>query len=888
MGEVYRATDSNLRREVAIKVLPAAFTEDRERLARFEREAQLLAQLHHPNIASIFGLEVSGATRALVMELVEGPTLADRLAQGPLPLEEALAIARQIAEALEAAHEKGIVHRDLKPQNIKAALGGTVKVLDFGLAKAMDPMETVSGPGSVAHLAASPTLTLGATQMGVILGTAAYMAPEQAKGFAVDKRADIWAFGVVLYEMLTGRRLFAGDSVPDTLAGVLKSDIDLSPLPAETPAAIRQLLRRCLGRNPKNRLRDIGDARLVLDDLASGRHDEHSAVEKAPGDADARLARARRQLRGLAVLLVLFAGLAAVTVAFLLRSPTAEAEREVRFQLTPPSELSPTRRGSGFELSPDGRHMVMSNANGIWVRALDAVEPKQIARVDGPTYPFWSPDGTWIGFFAEGQLRKIPREGGAAQKICDAVEGRGGSWSPDGVIVFSQKQGIDGLSRVSAQGGSPAPLTRPASKEVQEYHRYPQFLPDGRSFLFQILTASPERAGVYVGAVAGAEPVRVLDGSDQAKFAPAAAAGSTGYLLFRREEVLMAQAFDAGRREISGDAIPVADGVGTAMNTGTGAFTLASNEILAFSNSGDDSAEVVWIDRSGRRLAVVNADIRALQGVALSRGEKRVAYGTGDPSDIWLQNLPAGEPSRFTFGPAPGWVNPLWSASGDDLVYTTWDLSGLPQYEMRRRRADRSRAEETLLQSKTALYSWDFAPDDQSLLFGDNTYRAWLLPLTGERKPVEFLPPGGAQQYLQYSPDGRWIAYASDVQGQFEVFVTTVPPSGALWQISTGGGSMPRWRRDDGRELFFRANDGTLMAVELGTGPGASAIEERSAPRPLFVGIPSSGNTPIFTYAASGDGQRFLVAASRVSAQPPITVVLNWQRALPQRAAGRP
>jgi Tol biopolymer transport system component len=893
MGEVYRATDSKLKREVAIKVLPAAFTADPERLARFEREAQLLAQLHHPNIASIFGLEESGGVRALVMELVEGPTLAERLAAGAMPMEEVLAVARQIAEALEEAHEKGIVHRDLKPQNVKITADGKVKVLDFGLAKALDPM---AGSSTAADLARSPTimnsptLTSAGTQLGVILGTAAYMAPEQARGGMIDKRADIWAFGVVLYEMLSGHSLFSGPTVSDTLAGVLKTEIDWKRVRPETPAAIRTLLRRCLERNPKNRLRDIGDARLALDELASGQLDERANGEPRLDASGPRLARIRRLAIGLAALVMLFAGLAAVLAIRDLRSPPADAAHEIRFQVPPPSELSPTRRGSSFELSPDGRYLVMSNATGIWVRALDAVVSQRIAQVEGPTYPFWSPDGTWIGFFAEGQLRKIPREGGAAQKICDAAEGRGGTWSPGGLIVFSQNQGADGLSRVSAQGGTPMPLTQPVGKGIRQYHRYPQFLPDGRTFIFQILAPTPELAGVYVGTVDGDSPQRVLDGGDQARFTSSRAADSSasGYLLFRRGTVLMAQAFDARRRQLSGDAVPVADSVGTAMNTGTGAFTLASSGLLAYSNSADDIGEVVWIDRSGRRLAVVNPDIRSLQGVDLARGERRLAYGAGDPSDIWVQNLPSGEPSRFTFGPAPGWANPLWSPDGADLVYTTWDLAGLPEYEMRRRRADRSGAEETLLHTSTPVYSWDFSPDGGSLIYGDNIYRSWLLPLGGERKAVEFLPPGGAQQYFQYSPDGRWVAYASDVQGQFEVFVTTVPPSAALWQISTGGGSMPRWRRDDGRELYFRANDGTLMAVELGAGPGASAIEERSAPRPLFGGIPSSGNTPIFTYAAAGDGQRFLVSASRNSEQPPITVVLNWQLSIEKRSARRP
>jgi Tol biopolymer transport system component len=690
--------------------------------------------------------------------------------------------------------------------------------------------------------------------------------------------------------MLSGRSLFAGPTVSDTLAGVLKTEIDWQALPVGTPAALRDLLRRCLERNPKSRLRDIGDARLALEDIQPGQLDERAAGEGPLDASGPRLRHLRRLVLGLGALAVMFAGLAAGIAVRGQRAPRAAPARQVRFQVTPPSELSPTGRGSSFELSPDGRYLLMSNAIGIWVQALDTVAAQQIARVEGATYPFWSPDGAWIGFFAEGQLKKIPREGGAVQKICDAAEGRGAAWSPEGVILFSQNQGADGLSRVSAQGGVPAPLTRPTPQEIRQYHRYPQFLPDGRTFIFQILAAAPEVAGIYLGTLDGAAPQRVLDGGDQARFAPAGAAESSGsgYLLFRRGTVLMAQGFDVRRRQLIGDAVPVADGVGTAMNTGSGAFALASHELLAYSNSEEEVVEVVWIDRSGQRLAVVNPDIRRLQGVGLARGERRLAYGAGDPSDIWVQNLPAGEPSRFTFGPAPGWANPLWSPDGADLVYATWDLAGLPQYEMRRRRADRSGAEETLLRTSAPVYCWDLAPDGRTLLFGDNLYRSWLLPLTGDRKPVEFLPPGGAQQYLQISPDGRWVAYSSDVQGQFEVYVTTVPPSAALWQISTGGGSMPRWRRDDGRELYFRANDGTLMAVELGSGPGADAIEERSAPRPLFVGIPSSGNTPIFTYAPAGDGKRFLVSASRSSAQPPINVVLNWQLTLGKSAAQRP
>ncbi|MEO8196132.1 MAG: protein kinase [Thermoanaerobaculia bacterium] len=881
MGEVYRATDSNLRREVAIKVLPAAFTEDKERLARFEREAQLLAQLNHPNIAQIYGLEKSGETRALVMELVEGPTLDERLASGSFSITESLSIALQLALALEEAHEKGIVHRDLKPQNIKASGEGKVKVLDFGLAKAMDP--TAGSVASAADFARSPTImnspTLTAahgTQLGVILGTAAYMAPEQARGAAVDKRADIWAFGVVLFEMISGRRLFEGELVTDVLANVLKSEVDFGALPPDAPPALRTLLRRCLARNPKNRMRDIGDARLVLEELAAGKTEEPAPIAPASALAPPRSFRAQLLPWALAA----FAALAATFFAVAhLRAPRVEPARLIRFQLAPPESSTPTRRGNSFELSPDGRYLALTADGELWVRALDSVASQRIAGIQDATYPFWSPDAAWIGFFADGQLKRVPRDGGQAQKICDAVDGRGATWGPDGSIVYSDAQRSRGLWRVGAQGGTPKSVTQTPAGLLNHVHRYPQFLPDGRSFLFLYLAASPEVAGTYVGNLDGSAPVRVLASADQARFAPVGPDSASGYLLFRRESTLLAQAFDSARRQTSGEPTVVAEGVGTAVNTGSGAFALSANGILAWSSAESSRGELVWFDRSGKRLAAVNSEMRELQGLALAHGDRRLAYGTGEPSDIWLQSLPAGEPSRFTFGPDPGWAYPVWSPDGNDLAYTTWDLAGLPKYEIRRRRADRAGAEETLIQSHEALYPWDWTPGGQALLYGEGERELWLLPLTGERKPRLFLPANGKQVYAQFSPDGRLLAYAGIVEGRSEVLVTTVPPSGALWQISTAGGAMPRWRRD-GRELYFRTTGGTLMAVALGTGSGADAIDERGAPQALFAGIPSSGNTPIFTYSPADDGQRFLVAASRDAASSPITVAVNWQTAL--------
>ena len=885
MGEVYRATDSRLKREVAIKVLPAAFTEDKERLARFEREAQLLAQLHHPNIASIFGLEESGGVKALVMELVEGPTLAERLEAGPLSFTESFSFALQIAQALEEAHEKGIVHRDLKPQNIKASSEGKIKVLDFGLAKAMD---ATPGSASAADLARSPTImnspTLTAvhgTQLGVILGTAAYMAPEQARGVAVDKRADIWGFGVVLFEMLSGRRLFEGELVTDVLANVLKSEVDFGALPADTPPAIRTLLRRCLARNPRNRVRDIGDARLVLEELIAGKSEAPATVSASAASLPPRSAA-----RFLPWALAAVGALAAIYFAVgQPRAPLAEPARLIRFQIAPPESSTPTRRGNSFELSPDGRYLAMTAAGELWVRALASVSSQRIAGISDATYPFWSPDAAWIGFFADGQLKKVPRDGGQAQKICDAIDGRGATWGPDGVIVYSDAQGRRGLWRVGAQGGTPKAVTQTPAGEANHVHRYPQFLPDGRSFLFLYLAASPEVAGTYVGSVDGSPPVRVLESGDQARFTADSPGSAIGFLLFRRESTLMAQPFDVGRRVTVGEPTVVAEGVGTAVNTGSGAFSLSAIGVLAWSSTEASSSELVWFDRSGQRLAMVNSEMRELQGLALAHGDRRLAYGTGEPSDIWVQSLPAGEPSRFTFGPDPGWAYPVWSPDGTDLAYTTWDLAGLPAYEIRRRRADRAGAEETLIRSHTTIYPWDWTPDGRALLYGNGEDELWLLPLAGERKPMLFLPSHGKQVYAQFSPDGRLLAYAGEVEGRSEVLVTTVPPSGALWQISTYGGAMPRWRRD-GREIFFRASDGTLMAVALGAGSGASAIDERAAPRALFAGIPSSGNTPIFTYSPADDGERFLVAASRPAARSPITVAVNWQSALEKRAGG--
>ena len=602
MGVVYRATDPKLKRAVAIKVLPAAFAEDVERLARFEREAQVLAQLQHPNIASIYGLEESNGVRALVMELIEGEDLAERLKRGALPLDETLAVARQIAEALEAAHEKGIVHRDLKPANIKLTPEGKVKVLDFGLAKAMAP----PGGASTADLARSPTMmnspTMTAThgtQLGVILGTAAYMAPEQARGGAVDKRADIWALGVVLYEMLTGRSLFSADTVSDTLAGVLRGEIDLAKLPAATPPALRRLLRRCLERNPKNRLHDAADARLVLADLEAGVADEAPTLPATP---------ARR--KGREVIAWGLAGAAMLAAAALFLGRSAErpvAPRVIRATLPlPPGgsiELDGERAGMPA-LSPDGRRIAFGARQGagpmrIWVHELETGSVRPLPGTEEGYRPFWSPDGRRIGFFTWSHLATTPSEGGAVAHLATARDARGGTWSPNGTILFAPFA-TGPLLAISEGGGASRTVTGSAEKLGNGTHRFPQFLPDGEHFVY---LDRPGRLGkgthpgVLLGRLNSAGPVkRLLDHATNAAF-------SGGHLLYVRDGALVAQRFDTDRFVLSGEPKVVVGDLLFNRRFAYGVFSASEAGILAFlTGKQKDLSRLVWRDRSGHRL----------------------------------------------------------------------------------------------------------------------------------------------------------------------------------------------------------------------------------------------------------------------------------------------
>ena len=870
MGEVYRARDSRLKREVALKILPESFASDPERLARFQREAEVLASLNHPNIAAIYGLEGG----ALVLELVEGDTLADRIARGSIPLDEALPIARQIAEALEAAHERGIIHRDLKPANVKVTPAGAVKVLDFGLAKLAKLAESGSGIGdqgsgrTAAHVTNSPTITSPAmmTGAGMILGTAAYMSPEQAKGREADKRSDIWAFGCVLFEMLTGTRAFAGDDVTEVLASVIRSEPDWKALPAATPAAIGRLLRRCLQKDRTRRLADIADARLEIDEAiaapASGA-DLGAVVPVAPRRS------AWRAVAPWAAALLL--SVVTGVIVWALR-PAPATPQSVRFNIPPPGTVP----AEMFSLSHDGRVIVFVAPDGpttrLWIRPLDGLEARALSGTDGATYPFWSPDSSSIGFFAEGKLKKIALSGGPAQTLCDVADGRGGSWNSAGMIVFS-----DGpaslLQRVPATGGIPTAASTRGDRGTIEAHRFPVFLPDGQHFVYTVTSDQADVAGLYISSLAGAAPARLLPDVTNAMYVPGGSARG-GWLLFRRDDTLMAQPFDPDGLTFTGDMFPVVEQIPNSRNAGFGAFSAAANGTLVYRDGREGSnRELAWVDRTGARLGVPNSVGAIFGALRLSPDQRTAAViigGGASDSHIWLQDLERDVLSRFTFQPGLHTIG-AWSPDGNRLAYGVRP-AGVTNTDIYQKSRGGNGEEELLVRAGVNGFVQDWSTDGDWILYQQNgpSNDLWLLPLAGDRKPVPYLQTPFNESGGRFWPAGNnasgWIAYVSNESGQPQVYVQTVPASGAKYQISTTGGGQPMWRRD-GRELFYVSADRKLMAVPMAVGAGVTP----GTPQALF-------DAEFSGYEPSADGQRFLVnvPAGGQAVAAPITVVLNW------------
>jgi serine/threonine protein kinase/Tol biopolymer transport system component len=874
MGDVYRARDSELKRDVAIKVLPDAFSKDPERVARFRREAEVLASLNHPNIAAIYDLETSGELRCLVLELVEGETLADRLKRGPVPMDEALLLAKQIAEALEAAHEKGIIHRDLKPANIKLTDAGAVKVLDFGLAKALEMDGAAVSPDA-------PTVKMTATRPGMILGTPAYMSPEQAKGQDVDHRTDIFAFGSVLYEMLTGRRSFPGEGVSDILASVLKSEPNWDHLPKDTPAAIRRVLRRCLRKDRNRRLQTAGDARIEIEE--AGAEPEEAKHVSAP----AGLQR-REVLAWIAAGTCAAAASAIGVLHFREKPPPADV---TRFEILWPEN---TTDGNSFALSPDGRTLAFSavgkdGRTQIWLRPMDSSEARMLNGTEGVGTPiFWSPDSRSLMFSGPpplAALMRIDLAGGSARALCPTTAGPPtGTWTPDNMILF---RGPSGLEQVEAGGGICSTLVARDVKRGELRTTSPSMLPDGKHFLYlRIFEQKSEDNGVYVGSL-DAKPdqqgsKRLLGGSFAAQFVPSSGSNRLGHIAFVRDGTLFVQEFDPDSLSM-GEAIPLVE-----------ASSISGGEqpLISFSRTGAlvyrvsgraGLRELRWYDRAGKAIGSVDQP-GGYSTLSLSRDGKRVAFqsNTGNSEvnqDIWIHDFSSRTTNRLTTDRELE-TAPIWSTDGTRIAYAAARNGKQDVYQ---KLADFTGDEQLLVKAKGVAYPLDWSRDGRFFLYAEQGGPAsgdlWVLPLEPGAQPKPLLATQFMEMQARFSPDGKFIVYVSNETGPFEVYVRPFFADGTLGgqqMVSQGGGTQPRWPA--GKELYYLRPDGHMMAVPITTAP----IFTRGTPEDLFpTSIYAGANARFVHYWDVTPEGRFLINTVRTDTKsPPFNVVLNWRELL--------
>ena len=878
MGEVYRATDSNLGRDVAIKVLPPEVAHDAERLARFKREAHLLAALNHPNIAAIYGLEEVDGKPFLALELVEGEDLKQRLAHGAMPVDEALDIAEQTALALEEAHARGIVHRDLKPANVKLTRDGKVKVLDFGLAKAWAGDD--SGASSAGALSQSPTLARTGTIAGVILGTAAYMSPEQARGRPVDKRADVWSFGVLLWEMLTGRVLFAGDTVTDVIAAVVTREPDLTALPPATPPAVRLLISRCLRKDPRTRMPDMGAARLELQDVRAGATGEAGAPAAGP-DAASPTQRARRRERwSWAVLVLALAGLAAALLWERSHAPP-ELPPPAQFLLDLPPGLQLPDFGPPA-LSPDGRHLALAatSADGtsrIWLRPLDSTDLRPLAGTEGAAQPFWSPDGTTIAFVTASEIRKLTLSGGAVQRVCalPRLGFNGGTWNQLGTIAFSSGGASGTLFQVAAAGGEPSALTNLDTSRGETSHAWPQFLPDGRRLIATVRSTQAADAGLFVVSLDGSERRRILPETTTTRYA-------SGHLLTSRDGVLTARPFDARRLMVTGEAVPLASNVASwTVVPDFGWFSASANGRLAWLRARNPELRLTWFDRQGRRLATLGETARYGQ-LALSPDGRRVAVEVEDAErrfDIWLIDVARGVSSRLTTDPASE-REPVWSPDGSRLAFTT--ISGGEENILVKELSDSGQpfplpgGAGATAGERDIPEDWSRAGDTlfYMTLGGERTF--WALPMDGKGKPERLMAGQFALDEPHLSPDGRWLAYISTQSGRFEVYVEPFRRRGERLRVSVDGGGQPRWR-GDGKELFFLSLNGGIASVSVRDTGSALELGQPTTLVPADRLRAVIHTSDYDDWGVTPDGQRFLVKLpDEAEAGPRIQVLLDW------------
>jgi serine/threonine-protein kinase len=855
---VYRARDLKLKREVAIKILPAEFSRDADRLSRFQREAEVLASLNHPNIAAIYDLQEAKESRFLVLELVEGETLADRISRGPIPVEEALKIAKAICEALEAAHEQGVVHRDLKPGNIKVTPDGKVKVLDFGLAKAME--QSPATP-----LSDSPTLlSMAASNAGVILGTAGYMSPEQAKGKPVDKRADIWAFGVVLYEMLTGRMLFSGETVSETMAFVMTKEPDWNALPKDTPPGLRDLLRRCLEKDPKRRLRDIGDAQFFLEQVG----DKAQVQSAAPST---------KRAWTLACVLAIVA--MAVSFVHFRERPAQQPLTSFRVELGPDAVAGQRTTAA---ISPDGRRLafVAGSKEQLFTRALDQASPTLLSRTEHANDMFFSPDSQWIGFFADGAMKKIPATGGAVVTLCPAPNARGASWGEDGnIIVTLNSVSGTGLSSVPDSGGTPQTLTKPAATGDAS-HRWPEILPGGKALLF---SASPvagdyDNGNIKVLTVKTGQIKVVASGGYFGRYIPLS--DMAGELIYVHQSTLFGVPFNLQRLETTGTAAPLLEDVASDSATGGGQFDFSQNGTFIYLNGKSvGSWPLLWMDSSGKKQPLLETPGTYI-GPRLSPDGKRLAFSLGY-NQIQVYDIERGTTNTLTFTDQS--VNdafPVWTPDGKHLVFRTQSSPSV--FSLLWTRSDGAGTPQSLMESKTELRPYSFSPDGTRLAFGHsesrNGFNLWTLPLDladpehpKAGKPESFFDTMFDEYEPAFSPDGRWIAYRSTSSGLTEVYVKPFPGPGGKWLI--GSGRHPIWSRN-GRELFYYGNDNRIMVATYRVN-GDSFVPDRA--RAWSDARIMEPNIVFGNMDLAPDGKRVVVSERNVLSGPVhVTVLLNF------------
>jgi eukaryotic-like serine/threonine-protein kinase len=873
MGEVYKARDTRLGRTVAIKILPEALAADSQFRDRFDREARTISQLDHPHICALYDVGAQDGTAYLVMQYLEGETLAHRLTKGALPIDQALQYAIEIADALETAHRAGVIHRDFKPGNVMLTKSGAT-LLDFGLAKTTAPL------GSVAGLSMLPTTPPGLTAQGTILGTFQYMAPEQLEGREADARTDIFAFGAVLYEMLTGKMAFEGKNQAGLIGAILHIDppavTTLRPL---LPPFLDRVVKKCLRKDTDYRWQTARDLLDELKWIAEG------GTAVAPVGA-----RPRNPWPERVAWITATAGIL-LTLFIALRPASAPATGDVvRFNILPPEKTLFTGQSAAtigvpqLALSPDGRAIVFAAAAPggrptLWLRSLDAVNVHSLPGTEGAESPVWSPDHRWIGYFADGKLKKIPVAGGPSQVIAaNVADNRQASWGPDDTILFSR--GTTGILRVSSSSGTITAVTERDASRQEGSHRFPQFLPDGRHFLFTVRSSLAGQEGVYIGALDGQMKKLLIPGNTTALYAP------SGHVLFLDGDTLMGQAFDAERLELRGPAFPVEGGVGRS-STGSGSFSVSGTGILAYAGALSTPGQLTWFNRGGSPSESIGS-LGDYTDFRLSPDQSRLAASLADPKtgfpDIWITDLTRGSSAPFTFGPAVN-AHPVWAPDGTRIIFRTNRTGGMDEFYAKS--AGGGGKEEPVLLEATARAAgvlsgnvrlWDWSPDGRHLLFSAPTssdYDLWLVPLAGDSKPLSFLSGPGDQMHGNFSPNGQLVAYSSNASGRFAVHVQTFPLTDKLWTVSTTGGYEPRWRAD-GREMYYLSLDQKLMAVGVGPGPSFGA------PTELFQVRVAGGVSEQRThYVPSRDGQRFLIN-TRISdtTMVPITVVLNWTAGL--------